>query len=57
MEVSYKPKNKLPITEFIKDQGRFTHLFKPGNEHLIEELQREVDKKWEILLKRCGEES
>lgn len=56
-KLSYKPKNKLPITEFIKDQGRFAHLFKPGNEHLIEELQREVDKKWEILLKRCGEES
>ncbi len=56
-KLSYRPKNKLPITEFIKDQGRFAHLFKPGNEHLIEELQREVDKKWEILLKRCGEES
>lgn len=56
-KLSYKPKNKLPITEFIKDQGRFAHLFKPGNEHLIEELQREVDKKWETLLKRCGEES
>lgn len=56
-KLSYKPKNKLPITEFIKDQGRFAHLFKPGNEHLIEELQREVDKKWETLLKRCGEEN
>lgn len=56
-KLSYRPKNKLPITEFIKDQGRFAHLFKPGNEHLIEELQREVDKKWETLLKRCGEES
>ncbi len=56
-KLSYRPKNKLPITEFIKNQGRFAHLFKPGNEHLIEELQREVDKKWEILLKRCGEES
>ena len=55
-KLSYKPKNKLPITEFIKDQGRFTHLFKPGNEHLIEEMQNEVDRRWEALLKRCGEE-
>ena len=55
-KLSYKPKNKLPITEFIKDQGRFAHLFKPGNEHLIEEMQNEVDRRWEALLKRCGEE-
>ncbi|MBC2852599.1 thiamine pyrophosphate-dependent enzyme [Cetobacterium sp. 2G large] len=54
-KLSYKPKNKLPITEFIKDQGRFAHLFKPGNEHLIEEMQNEVDRRWEALLKRCGE--
>ncbi len=51
-KLSYKPKNKLPITEFIKDQGRFAHLFKPGNEHLIEEMQNEVDRRWEALLKR-----
>ena len=55
-KLSYRPKNKLPITEFIKDQGRFAHLFKPGNEYLIEEMQNEVDRRWEALLKRCGEE-
>ena len=55
-KLSYRPKNKLPITEFIKDQGRFAHLFKPGNEHLIEEMQNEIDRRWEALLKRCGEE-
>ncbi|MGL5520816.1 MAG: thiamine pyrophosphate-dependent enzyme [Cetobacterium sp.] len=55
-KLSYRPKNKLPITEFIKDQGRFAHLFKPGNEHLIEEMQNEVDRRWEALLKRCGED-
>ncbi|MGL5279533.1 MAG: thiamine pyrophosphate-dependent enzyme [Cetobacterium sp.] len=55
-KLSYRPKKKLPITEFIKDQGRFAHLFKPGNEHLIEEMQNEVDRRWEALLKRCGEE-
>lgn len=55
-KLSYRPKKKLPITEFIKNQGRFAHLFKPGNEHLIEEMQNEVDRRWEALLKRCGEE-
>lgn len=48
--VTYKPKNKLPVTEWLKLQKRFKHLFKPGNEWMIEELQREVDRRWERLL-------
>lgn len=54
--LSYRPKNKLPIEEFLRPQGRFKHLFKPGNEHMIEDIQREVDRRWESLLKKCGEE-
>ena len=53
--LNYKPKNKLPIEEFLRPQGRFKHLFKKGNEHLIEEFQAEVDKRWNDLLVRCGE--
>ncbi|NLY20515.1 MAG: pyruvate ferredoxin oxidoreductase [Tissierellia bacterium] len=53
--LNYKPKNKLPIEEFLKPQGRFKHLFKPGNEHLLKEFQDEVDKRWNDLLVRCGE--
>ena len=48
--VNYKPKNKLPVEEFLKPQRRFKHLFKPGNEWMIEELQKEVDERWERLL-------
>lgn len=55
-KLSYKPKKKLPIEEFLRPQGRFKHLFKPGNEHLIEDMQAYVDKKWKNLLKKCGEE-
>lgn len=51
--LSYKPKNKLPIEDFLKMQGRFKHLFKPGNEGLLQEFQAEVDKRWEELLKKC----
>lgn len=54
--LNYKPKKKLPIEEFLKPQGRFKHLFKKGNEHLIEEFQAEVDRRWNELLARCGEE-
>ena len=49
--VNYKPKNKLPIEEFLKPQRRFKHMFLPGNEWMIEEFQKEVDLRWENLLK------
>lgn len=54
-KLNYIPKNKLPIEEFLKPQGRFSHLFKKGNEHLIAAIQAEVDKKWDDLLVKCGE--
>ena len=28
-------------------------MFKPGNEWMIEQIQKEVDKNWEDLLKLC----
>ena len=45
---------KAPIEEFLSKQGRFKHLFKKGNEHLLEEFQKEVDRRWEDLLFRCS---
>lgn len=53
--INYKPKNKLPVSEFLKVQGRFKHMFRPGNEYMIEEVQKEVDRRWEALLKLAGE--
>ena len=53
--LSYKPKNKLPVEEYLKMQGRFAHMFKPGNEWMIEQVQKEVDRNWEELLAKCGE--
>ena len=48
MRASYQHKfTKKP------EEGRFKHLFKPGNEHLIEEFQKEVDRRWENLLYKC----
>ena len=48
--INYKPAKKLPIEEFLKPQKRFKHMFKSGNEWMIEEFQKEVDKRWEALL-------
>lgn len=52
-KLSYEPKKKLPIEDFLKTQGRFKHLFNKGNEWTLEVYQKEVDKRWEQLLKRC----
>ena len=53
--LTYKPREKLPIEEWLKRQGRFRHLFKPQNRHLIDKVQKEIDRQWEELLQRCGE--
>jgi pyruvate ferredoxin oxidoreductase beta subunit len=51
-KINYKPKEKKPITEWLKSQGRFKHLFKPGNEEILKSIQEDVDAEWEYLLKR-----
>ena len=48
---TYKPKERKPITEFLKPQGRFKHLFKEENKHIIEEIQKDVDEYWSHLEK------
>ena len=50
-KITYKPAKKLPVEEFLKPQKRFKHMFKPGNEWMIEEFQRIVDKRWNELLR------
>jgi pyruvate ferredoxin oxidoreductase beta subunit len=54
-KLDYKPKEKLPLRGWLEKQGRFRQLFQPKNEHIIDELQASVDRKWEELLWRCGE--
>ncbi len=49
--INYKPKERTPIVDWMKKQGRFKHLFKPGNEHLLEASQKYVDSEWAKLLK------
>ncbi len=49
-KINYKPAKKLPVEEFLKPQKRFRHMFKPGNEWMIEDFQKEVDDRWQELL-------
>jgi len=50
--VNYKPKKKRPVEDWLKEQGRFRHLFEPKNRHVIQDVQVEVDRRWEELLRR-----
>ncbi len=49
--VTYKPRKKLPVTDWFSKQGRFRHLFRPANEWILEEIQEKVDQEWERLLR------
>jgi len=47
-----KPKEKKPVSEWLKLQGRFRHLAKPENKPLLDDMQKKIDTDWEFLLKK-----
>ena len=53
--LTYRPHHKLPLVPWLKRQGRFAHLFKPGNADTLLALEAWVDNEWERLLRKCGE--
>ena len=55
-KITVTPKEKLPVTELLKQETKFRHIFKPGNEEMIQDLQDEVDTRWNYLQNRveCG---
>ncbi len=53
--LNYKPKQKLPVTEWLRSEGRFQHLFAGEHQDVLDAFQREVDERWDALLKLCGE--
>jgi pyruvate ferredoxin oxidoreductase beta subunit len=52
LTITYRPKNIIPVRDYLGAQGRFKHLFKKENEHIIEQWQKNVDAKWEYLQRR-----
>lgn len=51
-KVTYKPRTIRPITDWINLQGRFSHLLKPENRPLLDEIQEYINKNWNELLKK-----
>ncbi|MDD2697345.1 MAG: thiamine pyrophosphate-dependent enzyme [Arcobacteraceae bacterium] len=52
LNITYRPKNIVPVRDYLGAQGRFKHLFKPENEHVITEWQKRVDRDWDYLQRR-----
>lgn len=53
-KITYKPKQRIPIIEYLKTQGRFKHLLSPENQPIVDSIQKSIDDYWEKLEKRCA---
>jgi pyruvate ferredoxin oxidoreductase beta subunit len=51
--LTYVPKEKLPIEEWLAPQKRFSHLLRPEGHATISAIQETIDADWEALLGRC----
>lgn len=51
--LTYKPKQKRPIEDWLQIQGRFKHIL--NDPEKVAEIQADVDRKWQELLELCGE--
>jgi len=49
-KINWATESPKPLEEFLKIQGRFKHLFRPGGEKVIAQLQEEVDEEWRKLV-------
>ena len=50
-KINYRPKERKPVLEWLKTQGRFRHLFKEEYAGVVEEIQKQIDDYWDELNK------
>lgn len=50
-KITFTPREKKSVVDFLKPQGRFKHLFKPENEGLLARIQEDTDAEWTRLQK------
>lgn len=55
--LTYRPREKKPVSEFLKTQRRFQHLFQTDDLSIIDNIQAYIDEKWQKLLSLCGEKT
>jgi pyruvate ferredoxin oxidoreductase beta subunit len=54
-KLNIKVPQPKPLIDFLKMQGRFSHLFRPEFQSELEALQRWVDENWRRITALCGE--
>ena len=50
--LNYDPEakgNKVPMTEWLKMMGKTRHLTKPENKELLDNIEKEVDRRWQRI--------
>ena len=52
--ITVKVRERKPIIEWLKLQGRFKHLLKPENQHIVESIQKDIDNQIAKLEKLCS---
>lgn len=52
--ITYEPKEKIPVEKWLEPQKRFAALFKTGNQEVIEEIQGDVDEDWDKLKEKAA---
>jgi len=53
--ITYKTKKTKPVIDWLKPQGRFKHLFREENKEIIDQIQEDVNQRWQRLLMLAGE--
>ncbi len=52
LNILYRPRNIIKVEDYLGAQGRYKHLFKPQNRHIIDKIQKDIDDNWAMLQKR-----
>ncbi len=54
-KLTMKVGKPVPVSEYMKLQGRFRHLFKPEFKSEIDSIQQQITENWNRTLELCGE--
>jgi len=55
--ITYRPKKRRPLREWLESQGRFRHLLRDENKGIVERLEKQVEENEKKLLALAGETS
>ncbi|HET9323056.1 MAG TPA: thiamine pyrophosphate-dependent enzyme [Gaiellaceae bacterium] len=52
--LTYEPRHRAPIEDWLAGQKRFAHLLRPESRWLVQQIQKQVDEDWDALVELCG---